>query len=358
MQSAGKPRSNLVVWLSEGLLGYGIVGALLRLLDYVSRGETAIDIYKLLVPRAFGFIVHPLFSLALIVGGFLLLWSFAQKSEAHVPKLINPTTQQPFERPIYPALKRAKSVGVISTAIAILLWIGARYIYPLWLSPVPPPQAGYPKVPGLATAHKSPGVALSPAPKAASPKAQGKPTLNPLDKHLVTATPEVLQPSTAGVANTPPSVDDARIARSVPTNLIPQDPIQAVAAVERMRTGIREVIQNKETITFLISWPKDDNTYLVFVSSLLSSVCRDTPRQCWFTQQGDPRDLDKPPVQGSGKRGITVHGPDANALARSLGYWFETYSTSSVPSELRGYKEPTTKYLIWIDIGPGSPWKQ
>ncbi len=157
---------------------------------------------------------------------------------------------------------------------------------------------------------------------------------------------------------TPPPVDDARIAQSAHPSVIPQDPVKAVQAVEGMRTGIREVIQKKETITFLITHPKDEQTYTAFISTLLSSACRETPRQCWFTQEGNPRDLDRPPVRGSSKRGIIVHGPDANALAHVLGSWFETYSTSHVPREMNGYKAEGTSYLIWIDIGPGSPWKQ
>jgi hypothetical protein len=134
--------------------------------------------------------------------------------------------------------------------------------------------------------------------------------------------------------------------------------MNTVEAANRMRNRLTEVLGKKDTITFLMSWPDDDNANLVFISQLLSSACRSTPRQCWFTQQGNPRDLDRPPVRGSGKNGITVHGPDAYALATVLGDWFTTYSTSSFPSELNGYKEPATKEIIWIEIGPGSPWKQ
>jgi hypothetical protein len=145
----------------------------------------------------------------------------------------------------------------------------------------------------------------------------------------------------------------------IPRAVNPASRMEAVGAVEGMRAAIRGAIQRRETVTFLISWPQDDNTYLVFISSLLSSACRDTPRQCWFTEQGtSPGELDKPPVKGGGKRGITVHGPDANILANALSAWFDTYSTSSVPAEYNGYKERGTRDLIWIDIGPGSPWKQ
>jgi hypothetical protein len=189
---------------------------------------------------------------------------------------------------------------------------------------------------------------------------QGKSPPQPEDQR-VTPMPEqqASGPSpTTPKSVTPPPVNDARIAKSAPPSVIPQDPVKAVQAVEGMRTGIREVIQKKETITFLLTHPKDEQEYLVFISTLLSSACRVTPRQCWFTQEGNPRDLDRPPVQRSGKRGIIVHGPDADPLAHALGSWFVTYSTSRLPPEMNGYKIEGTAHLIWIDIGPGSPWKQ
>jgi hypothetical protein len=139
--------------------------------------------------------------------------------------------------------------------------------------------------------------------------------------------------------------------------LNPEDLMKAERLVDRMRNSLTAVLGKKDTITFLMSWPDDDNTYLVFISSLLSNACRTTPRECWFTQPGDGHNLDKPPVHGSGARGITVHGPDADALAVALGAWFTTYSTSAFPPQLNGYKEEATKEIIWIEIGPGSPWK-
>jgi hypothetical protein len=142
-----------------------------------------------------------------------------------------------------------------------------------------------------------------------------------------------------------------------PTSIIPQDPVKAVEAVSRMRKSLTAVIGKKDTITFLITWPNDDNSNLVFVSNLISQACRDSPRQCWFTQEGNLQDLDKPPVQASGRPGITVHGPDAYALANALGAWFTTHSTSTFPPELNGYNEYGTKEIMWIEIGPGSPWK-
>src|SRR5882672_1425399 len=84
------------------------------------------------------------------------------------------------------------------------------------------------------------------------------------------------------------ATEDNRIAKSARPSLIPQDPIGAHQAVESMKTGIREAIQNKETITFLLTHPKDEQEHFVFVSNLLSSACRVAPRQCWFTQEGNP----------------------------------------------------------------------
>lgn len=158
---------------------------------------------------------------------------------------------------------------------------------------------------------------------------------------------------------TPPATTtkDQAQAAGAPSHIIPEDPVQAVQTVDRMRHSLTEILEKKDTITFLMSWPDDDVTNLPFVSHLLSEACRTTPRQCWFTQQGNPRDLDRPPVKGSGRNGITIHGPDAPALATALGQWFTTYSTSSFPSELNGYKEPETKEIVWVEIGPGSPWK-
>jgi hypothetical protein len=172
-------------------------------------------------------------------------------------------------------------------------------------------------------------------------------------------TAESTPPPAPSTVVTPPvaTTQDQAQAVGAPPHIIPEDPVKAVQTVDRMRHSLTQILGKKDTITFLISWPDDDVTNLAFISSLLGEACRITPRQCWFTQQGSPGDLDRPPVKGSGRRGITIHGPDARALATALGEWFTTYSTSSFPSELNGYKEPETKEIIWVEIGPGSPWK-
>jgi hypothetical protein len=153
-----------------------------------------------------------------------------------------------------------------------------------------------------------------------------------------------------------PSLQESQVA-DAPPSIIPQDPVRAVEEVNRMRNSVSDVLGKKDTVTFLMSWSNDDSKYLAFISNVLSTGCRVQPRQCWFTQPANEGDLDRPPVKGEGKRGITVHGPDAEGLARALRIWFTVYSTSNVPHEYGGYNQDKTKELMWIEIGPGSPWK-
>ena len=143
----------------------------------------------------------------------------------------------------------------------------------------------------------------------------------------------------------------------IPSGIIPEDPEKAVEAVNRMRNSVAEVLGKNETVTFLMSWPGDDSKYLAFVSNVFGSACRPTPRQCWFTQPANEIDLDRPRVPNAGRRGITIHGPDAYAFASALGAWFTTYSSSTIPPELNTYNQWATKEIVWIEIGPGSPWK-
>jgi hypothetical protein len=142
-----------------------------------------------------------------------------------------------------------------------------------------------------------------------------------------------------------------------PSGTIAEETVKAVDKANHMRSALTAVIARKDTITFLVTWPKDNNSNVAFIEGLIGQSCRESPRQCWFTQEeGNPRNLDKPPIPASARPGITVHGADAYALASALGDWFITYSTSTVPPELNGYNEYHTKEMMWIEIGPGSPW--
>ncbi|HZW95771.1 MAG TPA: hypothetical protein VFF64_22680 [Candidatus Eremiobacteraceae bacterium] len=175
------------------------------------------------------------------------------------------------------------------------------------------------------------------------------------NKHPQTLKVNIVEPA-AAVSTPPASKVQAQLTDS-PPDIIPRDPVKAVEVVDRMRRSIAAIIGKKDTVTFLITYPKDDNSNYVFVSNLISQACRVSPRQCWFTGEGNPQDLDKPAVQASGRPGITVHGTDAFALANALGAWFIAHSTSIFPPELNGYNEYHTKEIMWIEIGPGSLWK-
>jgi hypothetical protein len=167
------------------------------------------------------------------------------------------------------------------------------------------------------------------------------------------------QPSLSSSSATPSQSQPAPppIPTSAPTSIIPADPEKAVEAVNAMRNSLAEVLGKKDTITFLMSWPDDDSSNLAFISGILSSACRTQPRQCWFAQRSNPNNLDYPTIPEPTRAGLTVHGADADSIAVILGRWFSTYSSSSIPKNLSAYKQPETKELIWIEIGPGSPWK-
>ena len=359
LEPRGRHRPRVgIVRASEVMLGTGLFGWMLRLLDTVGRTESAIDIYKFL-PRFLAFAANPLFQGVLIVSGFLLLWRFA-KSSAQVSKsqIVHPETKLPFEHPIYPAFRHAKWTLAISAVAALSVWLIYRssvHSY-LLVDSLPLPEfhapSPSPPVPVIGSPKK---------PQPVSPTVVDQSPARPLPHPQVESSNQTSNQPAAQAAQ-PNIRSDNQLSQmakvnSPPPRIIPDDPVKAVEAVNRMRNGLLEVLEKKDTITFLMTWPDDDNSYLAFIGQLLSSACRTTPRQCWFTQPGSERDLDRPPIQGSGKRGITVHGGDAYALATALGAWFTTYSTSSLPPALNGYKDKGTKELIWIEIGPGSPWK-
>lgn len=68
-------------------------------------------------------------------------------------------------------------------------------------------------------------------------------------------------------------------------------------------------------------------------------------------------ELDAPKLIGTSQRGITFHGEDAPPGHFMIGFGQQTFvvrKTSQIPEGLaQFYKAPN---VIWIDIGPGSPW--
>jgi hypothetical protein len=77
----------------------------------------------------------------------------------------------------------------------------------------------------------------------------------------------------------------------------------------------------------------------------------------------NPNDLDAPKLTASGQPGITLHGNNQlnDRLFYELGSCFDVKKTAESPSNLQSWYEnqiPTDFLVDWIDIGPGSPWKE
>lgn len=225
-----RPRPALVR-IGEVTLGWGLFGYILKILDAVSRGETAVDIYRFL-PRFLGFVASPIFSTALIATGFLLLWRFAKASEtSSLSRIIHPITKQPFVRPIYPAFRRAGITLGIALCTALIVW-GAYQTrlrvlvipptpLPFVLSPPPVPKDALTRrrLQGKAGTVPLPSVPIKPVDSA--------PSL-PLAKGDVSAS---AVPST-----TPNKTAAAPVVIPMPSQPIPKPPIENKATIQPTAT--------------------------------------------------------------------------------------------------------------------------
>jgi len=340
---------------SIGIAGtLAIVSACLRggllLVDWIGRVQTTIAIS----PYLGRLMSAPAFITELVVGFAFLYVALRlehEREEEEAPRIIPAYTV-----PTPPKRRRLwLRIAVVIAIVLVLGGVGGGVWFRLRTKPITTAQI----------TKVTPPRAASPAAPIIRPRLSKTTSAPKIDKNAVT-------PGSSPAGSSPTSTsnhvevaaverlggNDGALAKAVPPSLIPQDPIKAVQAVESLRNGLREILKKVGTVTFLISWSSEDPTYLAFISELLGSACGDTPRQCWFTQPADKSDLDRPQIKGSGRRGITVHGPEANAIAVVLGRWFETYSTTRVPPDYASYKEAGTSTLIWIEIGPGEPWKQ
>jgi hypothetical protein len=127
-RGSNRPRRG-IVGLSELILGVGLIRPTLWVLDMFGRGESAMDAYKFL-PKTLEFAESPLFSVILMVAGFVLLYAFARTSEtAKISQLVHPVTKQPLVHPVYPAFRRAAWTFTMSLLVALCIW--AVYKTPL-----------------------------------------------------------------------------------------------------------------------------------------------------------------------------------------------------------------------------------
>lgn len=314
---------------------------MLWFLDQFGRGESLLHVYAYL-PAFLRFISKPWFPGAVLAAGFSLLWMQGKNFEPPTPKtvLIHPTTFQPIRLPsrIKPALKRSIWASACAVFLALLIWSACKTSLRgfIWIQALPGADRALAPV---ALFETETILQTNRAPQIKNGHAKISQRGVPVVSAPVQT--QIASPTTLGA----------------PSGIIPNDPAQAIEAINGMRNMVSEVLQKRETITFLMSWSDDDPKYLASISSIFSSACRTEPRQCWFTQPGNQRNLDLPKVRGSTRQGLTIHGKGAQDLANVLGRWFVTFSSSSIPAELSAYRAPETKEMIWVEIGPGSPWK-
>lgn len=153
-------------------VGYGIFGIALRVLDAVSRGETAMDVFRFL-PHALRFLDSLWFSTCVVIAGFLFLWRFARASEkVGKSRIVDPNTLQPVVKPIYPAVRRAGLAFGYAICAALAVWgiyqtpLRALLISPSQLTlkvPTPPAPAVALLIPH--PPNRTVATPISPAPK-------------------------------------------------------------------------------------------------------------------------------------------------------------------------------------------------
>jgi hypothetical protein len=184
------------------ILGWGVVRFALQILDLFGRGESALDIYKLL-PKIVSFLGNPAFSTCAIVGGFLLL-AFEARNLEPVPKkvLVHPTTKLPLRvGPRYWAkFKLPVCICVVASIAALLIWSFYRtpirsYFIAVSLPPLPNHSPAAPRDLG-------PPIAASPTPPA---RAVVSNTVSSEQENAPTISAQKPAPSGSAQTNRPPT---------------------------------------------------------------------------------------------------------------------------------------------------------
>ena len=262
-----------LVRASEVMLGTGLFGWMLRLLDTVGRTESAIDIYKFL--RKISRICRKptLPGQFWIVSGFLLCGD-SQSHPRRSPKAKSSSGNQAHLNILYsrfPSCQMGSSnIGI--TALSVwLIYRSSVHSY-LLVDSLPLPEfhapSPSPPVPVIGSPKK---------PQPVSPTVVDQSPARPLPHPQVESSNQTSNQPAAQAAQ-PNIRSDNQLSQmakvnSPPPRIIPDDPVKAVEAVKPMRNRLLEVLEKKDTITFLMTWPDDDNSYLAFIGQLLSSAC-------------------------------------------------------------------------------------
>jgi hypothetical protein len=172
-------------------MGWGVLNFALRVLDIFGKGESAVDIYKLL-PHFIQFLGNLVFSGLAIAAGFAgLIWVAVREawvpSSIPVHQLVHPDTKLPVSSKlrIWPKIKRPVWTCVLVFIVALLIWSCYKtplrnlvFIqqFPKNVIPIPLPpviEASAPKE------NPSKGKVNPVAPPVKIPMAQEKPTIAP-----------------------------------------------------------------------------------------------------------------------------------------------------------------------------------
>lgn len=108
----------------------------------------------------------------------------------------------------------------------------------------------------------------------------------------------------------------------------------------------------------VITFPRENDEISLIVRRIIGGKLTTIP-----VPSPNPNDLDAPRLTGSTEPGVTLHGSNQlnDRLFHELGACFNVKKTSRSADNLQQWyaKQIPAGFIVdWIDIGPGSPWKE
>jgi hypothetical protein len=206
------PPRPAIVRAGEVILGFGFSGIIFKVLDYVGRWDSAVEIYKAL-PH---FLESGLFlalSVCLMVAGFIILLLFAKASEKVTPfQIVHPVTKLPVSQTRYLEFRRYRRAFIIALCASVTVWLCYQTrLRLLVVKQLPPSFPNAPSVPTgiLAFIHpldKPADLPKPPAPERTQPPVANSPRKsNVPDAGAVAANVPPLPPVVIPVPNPPES---------------------------------------------------------------------------------------------------------------------------------------------------------
>lgn len=108
----------------------------------------------------------------------------------------------------------------------------------------------------------------------------------------------------------------------------------------------------------VVTFPRENDEVAQIVRRIVGSKLTTIP-----IPPPNPNDLDAPQLIGATEAGITLHGNNQlnERLFHELGSCFNVKKTGRAPDNLQSWyvgHVPDGFQVDWIDVGPGSPWKE